>query len=224
MLPLDKPPVASYPRIMVAGQKDEDSEILHDEIENDAEQQSPTGVLVPGRPLSPRHRRLAELIAQGMTNQQISDSLGYVGSRISVLRREPSIAAEVERLQERLFEETVQKRLRDFAEPALNNIHMILTDQSNRVKISEKADMSKWVIEKIDGKASQKVDVGENLLSVLMDKMEYMRSQGNPQTSPHPSNGEAIDVTPAQIQAPVPKTEESLLADWVVSYEAETKK
>lgn len=126
--------------------------------------------------LSPRHRRLAQLAAEGRSNQDICRELGYVGSRVSVLLRNPHVAAEVTRLQERIFEETIESRLKSFAEPALSNIHMILTDRTNRVKISEKMALSQWVIEKLDGKATQKVDVGGNLLSALMDRLDASRT------------------------------------------------
>lgn len=125
--------------------------------------------------LSPRHRRLAQLAAEGKSNAVIAEELGYVGSRVSILLRNPHIALEIRRLQDRIFEETIAGRLKSFAEPALNNIHMILTDQTNRVKISEKAEMSKWVVEKLDGKATQKLDVGENLLGVLLDRLDGQR-------------------------------------------------
>jgi len=39
----------------------------------------------------------------------------------------------------------------------------------------EKAEMSKWVVEKLDGKATQKLDVGENLLGVLLDRLDGQR-------------------------------------------------
>ncbi len=127
--------------------------------------------------LSPRHRRLCQLAAAGGSNASIASELGYVGSRVSVLLKNPFIVAEILRLQDRIFEETIKSRLKTFAEPALNNIHHILTDNTNRVKVSEKADMSKWVVEKLDGKATQTNDIGENMLSVLLDRLDARKTQ-----------------------------------------------
>lgn len=157
--------------------------------------------------LTPRHRRLAQLAAEGRSNKQIGEELGYVDSRVSILVKNPHIAGEIRRLQDRIFEETIQTRLKSFVEPALNNIHMILTDRTNRVKISEKAEMSKWVVEKLDGKAAQKFDVGENLLGVLLDRLDASKA----------ANGAPPrDVTePRLLEAtatPVPPDE---LAQWV---------
>lgn len=162
--------------------------------------------------LTPRHRRLAQLAAEGLSNQKIGDAIGYVGSRVSILLKDPYIAEEIRRLQERIFEETIQTRLKTFAEPALNNIHMILTDRTNRVKISEKMEASKWVIEMGIGKATQKTDIGGSNLLAFMDKLDAMRSQPQSRevsTSLH----QPTDIeTKALPEAP---EEKDLLTEWV---------
>lgn len=165
--------------------------------------------------LTPRHRRLAQLAAEGLSNQKIGEVLGYVGSRVSILLKNPYIADEIRRLQERIFEETVQTRLKSFAEPALNNIHMILTDRTNRVKISEKADMSKWVLEMQIGKATQKTDLGENTLALFMDKLDARKSQ------PPREVGGSGESSPADIETkalPEAPKEKDLLTEWVESF------
>ncbi len=148
--------------------------------------------------LNPRHRRLCQLAAAGSSNAAIAEELGYVGSRVSILLKNQYIAAEILRLQDRIFEETIKGRLKQFAEPALNNIHRILTDNTNRVKTSEKADMSKWVVEKLDGKATQTNDIGENMLSVLLDRLDARRThaQIEPREVGHP------DLETKAIEAP----------------------
>lgn len=169
--------------------------------------------------LSPRHRRLAQLAAEGKSNAMIAEELGYVGSRVSVLLKHPAIAAEIRRLQERIFEETIAQRLKSFAEPALQNISMILTDRTNRVKVSEKADMSKWIVEKLDGKATQKTDIGENLLSVLMDRLDARGQvpQQRAVTETHRSSAD-IEITANPALPPPPKTEEDALAEWAADF------
>jgi hypothetical protein len=155
--------------------------------------------------LSPRHRRLAQLAAAGGSNKSIAEELGYCDSRISILLKNPHIVLEIKRLQDRIFEETIQARLKTFSEPALNNIHMILTDRTNRVKVSEKAEMSKWVIEKLDGKASQKLDIGENLLGVLLDRLDAQRTS--------PSGRDVTEVR--MLNQPETAAPPDELADWV---------
>lgn len=175
--------------------------------------------------LSPRHRRLAFLAAQGKSNAEIAKELGYVDSRVSILLKNPHIAEEVAKLQERIYEETIAARLKSFAEPALANIQMILTDRTNKVKVSEKMALSQWVIEKLDGKAAQKIEAGENLLAVLMDRLDAAKSRPVVQVNVSGvSRDQSIDVTPGQpAQISPPKTEEDLLSDWVVDFEDTTQ-
>lgn len=174
-------------------------------------------MLVPGRPLSPRHRKLAELAAQGKSQKEIAQALDYTQSRVSILLSNTLIAEEVERIRERIYEETVGGRLRKMAEPALQEIERCITDRTNRYKEQLKVETSKWVVEKIDGKAIQKHDIGENILSVLMDRMDAIKGAGG--TLP-----QVIDVTPQLGSStesptpPAPKTEEDELREWAESF------
>jgi len=165
--------------------------------------------------LTPRHRRLCQLAAEGRTNAQISEELGYSQSRTSILLKNHFIIEEVRRLQDRLFEETIQARLKSFAEPALNNIHMILTDRTNRVKISEKAEMSKWVVEKLDGKATQKTDIGENLLGVLLDRLDAKRAASPRDVASSPDL--LIEARPHDAPSEAPSDP---LSEWVQAFNA----
>lgn len=160
--------------------------------------------------LSPRHRRLAQLAAEGRPNAAIAKELDYSDSRVSILMKNPYISLEIRRLQDRIFEETIQTRLKSFAEPALNNIHEILTDRTNRVKVSEKADMSKWVVEKLDGKAIQKTDIGENLLGVFLDRLDARKAQQSLPAARDVSPD--IEVVPQEATPAAPEDE---LTAWV---------
>jgi len=166
--------------------------------------------------LTPRHRRFCQLAAAGWTNAQICKELGYVSSRVSVLLKNQFIAAEIIRLQNKLFEETVVQRMKALGDPALSVIEDILTDTSNRVKVSEKLDAAKWVVEKLDGKAIQRHDVGENLLSVLMDRLD---AQKTPHRAPQLSSPADIEMRAVNdATPPKPKSEEELLDEWVSNF------
>lgn len=175
--------------------------------------------------LSPRHRRLALLAAQGKSNAEISAELGYSDSRTSILLKNPYISDEIAKLQERIYEETIGGRLKSFAEPALNVIQQALTDRTNKVKMGEKIQVAQWVIEKLDGKAAQKIEAGENMLKVLMDRLDAAKTSSRPViqvtqniTHNHPDS-DTLDVTPeAQKQIEAPKSEEDLLTDWVTDW------
>lgn len=140
--------------------------------------------------LSPRHRKLAELFAQGLSNADVAKALGLSGSRVSVLKNNSYIAEEIRRIEERIYEDTVANRLKNLADPALSHLESVLKDRTNRVKSIEKTDVAKWIVEKVDGKAAQKIDLGASMLGGLLDRLDAMKSAGR---SPEES---AIDVTP----------------------------
>lgn len=162
--------------------------------------------------LTPRHRRFAQLAAEGLSQKQIGEELGYVPSRVSVLLRHPLIAQEIVRLQDRLFEETIQTRLKAMADPALSNIEAILKDRTNRVKMSEKFAASTWVVEKLDGKATQKTDIGDNLLGVLLDRLDARKANQPEPREVGPADG---TIETRALPAPPSTQEEDELESWV---------
>jgi hypothetical protein len=166
--------------------------------------------------LSPRHRRLAQLAASGSSNSAIAKELDYSDSRISILLRNPFIVREIRRLQDRLFEETIQQRLKNLVDPALSNIEEILKDRTNRVKVSEKFEASRWVVEKLDGKAVQKTDIGENLLGVLLDRLDAKGSRSV--SAPRDIETEVKALPEAQ-----PEALSDELADWIADFRTESK-
>lgn len=172
---------------------------------------------VVGEELSPRQRRFAQLVAQGLGGQEIKAELGYSDSRMSVLRKVPAVAREIRRLQDRIFEETIQSRLKDMSDPALSLLSSALNDRLNRFKKSEQIDVAKWVIEKLDGKAGQKIDIGGSMLGQLMDKLDAMKTSGGAPAITTRSVSEAgpdIELKPKG-----PKTEEDLLDDWITDFD-----
>lgn len=170
--------------------------------------------------LSPRHRRLAQLAASGSSNQAIAKELDYSDSRVSILLRNPFIVREIRRLQDRLFEETIQQRLKGLVDPALSNIEEILKDRTNRVKVSEKFEASRWVVEKLDGKAVQKTDIGENLLGVLLDKLD---ARGPAPSQRQVSATPDIDTEVKALPQPQAEPLSDELADWIADFRSESE-
>lgn len=170
--------------------------------------------------LSPRHRRFAQLAAAGASNKVISEELNISPTRVSILIRNEAILAEIYRLQEKVFEETIVGRMKSFTEPAMNVILNTLTDVTGHVKSSEKLDAAKWVIEMQHGKATQKIEGGENLLAVLMDRLDSRPAQV---IENHIHLGQraepSLDVTPdAPRLEQKPQSEEDLLEMWVDNF------
>jgi hypothetical protein len=186
--------------------------------QQDEELTSGDAALDPNRPLSPRHRLLAQLLAQGRKNEEIAKELHYTPERVSSLRSNMRIRELAEQIRERTYEETIGSRLKRMAEPALNEIQKCLDDRTNRYKEQLKQDTAKWVLEKLDGKASQKFDLGENMLALVMDRLDAMKSAGAPIDALP-----VLDVTPQKQIAP-PKSisaadkEEEALRQWAADF------
>jgi DNA-binding CsgD family transcriptional regulator len=153
-----------------------DSEDLSEEITGNLITHDPDAVDPLGS-LKPRQRRLAQLLAEGKTNSEIQKELGYSPSRISILQNNPHIRAEVARLQDRLFEASIEQRLKDFNTAALDHVEFVLKDRTNRVKVTEKNEIAKWVIEMQKSKAPQVHDIGQNLLATLMDRLDAKKTE-----------------------------------------------
>lgn len=194
---------------------DED-EIPQEELDQEDDRTWGDRLLSSDRPLSPRHRKLAELAAQGKSNQEIAKELNYSESRVSILKSNSRIIALADEIRERVFEETVGARLKKMTEPALNEIERCLNDRSNKYPERLKTEVARWLVEKIDGKAAQKIDIGENMLGVMMDKLDAMKNAGQVLDAPR-------DVTPqAQIEGSVlenqAKEEEDPLKAWIAEF------
>lgn len=175
--------------------------------------------------LTPRHRRLAQLAASGVANKDICKELGYTASRMSILIREPTIQAEIYRLQDRIFEGTIVDRMKGFTDASLNVIENALTDVTGHVKMNEKLDIAKWIIEMQHGKATQKIEGGEGMLAALMDRLDARQTQApvvNLQVNNYGSETKDVTPNPLPTQATdapqleqSPPDEEGLLTMWV---------
>lgn len=167
--------------------------------------------------LSPRQRKLCLYAARGLSNREISKEIGYSESRISILLKDPHIIEEIVRVRDRVYETPIADQLRNMGQAALNELLTCLNDRTNRYTPTHKQDAAKFIIEKVDGKSVQKHDIGENLLSVVMDKLDAMKDVGEvPQHRP-PRMLELVNGPDYENSSPeqIAKSEEELLLDWV---------
>lgn len=166
---------------------------------------------VIGASLTPRQRRVAQLIAAGQMLKTIAEQTGFTYQTIRAYSQNSVVKAEVRRFQDKLFELSAKESLKDFKGKALENIHWILNDDTGRVNVAQKADMSKWLVEQLEGKAIQKHDLSENALASFMDQLDNLRQLSK-------ASPEAIDVTPLQIVEKTPEQqEEDEMKNWVDS-------
>lgn len=177
-------------------------------------------MLQPGKPLSPRHRRLAELAAAGIKSGKIAQELGLTPARVSVLLSNTMIKKEIARLQERMFEEGLSERMKRLGHSALDIIDEHLNPDS-QTKPQLRAETARWVLEKLTGKAVQTHDIGENMLGVLLDRLDGMKQAGEvleiPALAGRAGTPAMSSEAPEEVTAPDPLSEErAKLSDWVL--------
>lgn len=178
--------------------------------------------------LNPRQLKLCELAALGKRNAEIAKELGYSGSRVSILLSQPAVRLEIQRIRNRVFEESIGKELKKMGRLAIEEIYRCITHQGSEYKPDLRVQTAKWLAEMIDGKATQKFDIGENLLGSVMERLDAMKAAG---VSLNPAVAEqraVIDVSPsapsaeqqsgeaAEIEQVEPElTEEERLSAWI---------
>lgn len=166
--------------------------------------------------LNPRQRRLCHLLAAGASPAEVKKELGYSSSRISILQNNPLVRSEILRLQNRIFEETVLARLKGMSEAALNHLNFVLSDKTGRVKISEKNDIAKWLTEMLEGKATQKHDLGENMIGIFMDRLDARPAgQARLVSSGAESAESGSGTLEVSSRAVVPEAPKDELIEWV---------
>lgn len=143
--------------------------------------------------LTPRHRRLCQLAAAGASNSTIMKELGYTAAWVSNLLKNQQIIAEIHRLQDRIFEKTVQDQFKDLVEVAVRNVRDVLEDDTGRVKPNTKLAASQWLIEMTAGKAVQRTDIGENTTKAII-----ALAQAQNESLRRPQSSSMKDVTPAK--------------------------
>lgn len=148
--------------------------------------------------LNPRQLKLCELAAIGRAPGEIARELGYSNSRVSVLLSQPAVKLEIQRIRNRVFEESIGKELKKMGRLAIDEIYRCITHQGAEYKADLRVQTAKWLAEMIDGKATQKFDIGENLLGSVMERLDAMKAAGvslNPQIA---AQREVIDVSPGE--------------------------
>lgn len=168
----------------------------------------------PDQALSPRHRKLAELLAQGKSNAQIKELLGYSDSRLSILKHSDPIKEEVRRIMDSVLELDVKARIRRLANPALDVLEEAIRDRTNRFSPKERIEVAKYLADHAAGKAVQKHEVSGGVLLGVMDKLDSMRNSAK---GLHEAKS-WIDVTPEPPKldemTPEQKEEYELVKKW----------
>lgn len=158
-------------------------------------------LLKANKPLTAKHKKFCECVAQGMTVPQIKEITGYTDAWISTLKSNDKINEEISRLQDRLFSETVQQQLANLGNDAVSTVEEML--RSDGEKLRDRVETARWLIEKLTGKARQEMEInsGSTLLQ-LLQKLDALR------TAEPGDQRQVIELTKE-------KTEDAWMDNWV---------
>jgi len=141
--------------------------------------------LAPWTRLKARHYEIARLLFLGKQHKDIAARLNMAENTISLLANDDKIRAEVERMRDLAFDRTVGQRLKDIGPESMDVIEDAVLGKLE-MKTEKRVEIAQWVVEKLDGKATQKVDVASSTLDKFMAVITEMRAEG-----------EVLDVSPA---------------------------
>ncbi len=154
--------------------------------------------LKPGKPLLARYNAL------GKTNKEIAQLLDYTEARVCVLLSHPKIKEEADLYRDKLYDQDLTQAMKDLLPESLYAIEDVLKHEpANYKEKLAKTDTAKWVIEKIDGKAAQKLNVESGTLTKFFDLLGKMQNgeelpEVGPSASPPTIDITAPDLPPTE--------------------------
>lgn len=151
----------------------------------------------PNKPLTARQREACRLAAEGWPQFKIAKELKYTDAHLSRIVNSTKGRNQIERYQDKSYEESVAKRVKNLGSPAIDVFEEILTSDDPAVKPNLKLDAAKWVAEKISGKAKQEVEFSGSVAVGVLDRIDEMKK-----------SGQIIDVTQSASKQEVETTEE----------------
>lgn len=131
-------------------------------------------ILFGSATLTPIYVKVALLAAQGLSNEEISNDVGFSPHSVQKLRGNPKIQKEIKRIRERPFAEDHKSRARNLVQESLDAIQLIVRDPRHKQNL----EAAKFIYEQIEGKATQKVEVGFNRLAEFMDQVAKLNAAG----------------------------------------------
>lgn len=162
-----------------------------------------------------RHKKVAELTAQGLSVKKIAEMLDYTENNIRVIQRRPEVRIEIQKYQEKFYEDTVAARIKQLANPALDVVEDVLNDVDQRqFGGDQRAITARWTVEQVNGKAIQKHkhELGEDMLSTMLDRLdEIKRGESERYVG-------SIDAPVKSLATSPLTTEEQEIKDWAMRF------
>lgn len=153
----------------------------------------------PSHEIIIRFREIARLYSSGVKASTIAQRLGYTAARVNEILALPEVKAEIKKFRTAFFDKDVKGALREAGPDFVKSLHSAILDPA--LKPDKRAELAKWGIEQLEGKARQQVDVNDTSLDKFMQLLKQMSANGETIAPPSLSGGGMIDVTPRQIPA-----------------------
>jgi hypothetical protein len=147
---------------------------------HEADWLSPKGAKpIPLKALRASHHQLARLLAEGSSDAEISALLGYCPSRISILKRDPSVAeliAFYARRQDELSVD-VSQRLKGLTIDTLEVLHERLLEAPEDIKTADLREVAEMGLDRIGlPKATRNVQVN---VAMTAEELRELRESAN---------------------------------------------
>jgi hypothetical protein len=127
----------------------------------------------PEAPLEPTHRQVAKQLAEGVLAPDIAKSCGLTEEKVLELSEHPKIVSQIAEYRDQANAIDTSSRIKEMGDNAANVLEEIL--RSKTISPLKKAEHAKWILEKIDGKAAQQVDIkGDISVGVFLDRVDNM--------------------------------------------------
>lgn len=125
------------------------------------------------RELTPRQKKVINLLAMGKRNIEVAEETGYTIDGITKILQIPGVRERVAHRQEMLYQHDVKGHIKLLMNKAYGVVESILEDHGEKSSI--RLEAAKYVIDHVVGKAGQTITVKGNLLSDLMTKLDQAR-------------------------------------------------
>jgi hypothetical protein len=161
-----------------------------------------------GEPLKHHQVALALLLALGAPDPRIFELLpGLTPGQLSMLRSNRILTSAVSSFREEFLGENAQEQFQAHLPKAFAIMTEALNAESNELKLKDRFEAAKWLMEKVTGKARQELEVaaGGSLLTFLreLDRLKVER-----------------EVSPAALALthPAAKEKSDPIDDWVTHH------
>lgn len=137
-----------------------------------AEEEKSWGDKLIANPDKYRYETVAYMAATGMDQKRIAEQMDMTQAWVSTIMGNTYVKNRVKEIQKEQWGGNIENRFKQGLPKAMDVVeNVISTSGDDRLRL----DASKWLLEKVTGKASQQVNVEGNLLGDLIGQLDEMR-------------------------------------------------